>query len=59
MGLFDRVSRVVRSWLNALVGAAEDPEKILEQTLIEMQDNLVTLRQAVAQAIASQNEALL
>ncbi|WP_460194847.1 PspA/IM30 family protein [Thermosynechococcus sp. FA-CM-4201] len=54
MGLFDRVSRVVRSWLNALVGAAEDPEKILEQTMIEMQDNLVTLRQAVAQAIASQ-----
>lgn len=52
MGLFDRISRVARSWLNAVVGAAEDPEKILEQTMIEMQDNLVTLRQAVAQAIA-------
>lgn len=54
MGLFDRISRVVRSYLNALIGAAEDPEKILDQTLIEMQDNLVQLRQAVAQAIASQ-----
>ncbi|MDG2991266.1 PspA/IM30 family protein [Candidatus Synechococcus calcipolaris G9] len=54
MGLFDRISRVIRSYLNALVGSAEDPEKILDQTLIEMQDNLVQLRQAVAQAIASQ-----
>lgn len=54
MGLFDRISRVIRSYLNALIGAAEDPEKVLDQTLIEMQDNLVQLRQAVAQAIASQ-----
>lgn len=27
MGLFDRVSRVVRSNLNAVVSSAEDPEK--------------------------------
>jgi len=54
MGLFDRVSRVVRSNLNAAVSAAEDPEKILEQALIDMQEDLVQLRQAVATAIASQ-----
>lgn len=54
VGLFDRISRVMRSWVNAVVGAAEDPEKMLEQSMIEMQDNLVSLRQAVAQAIASQ-----
>ncbi len=54
MGLFDRINRVVRSNLNALVSAAEDPEKILEQTIMEMQDDLIQLRQAVAQAIASQ-----
>ncbi|EAW36708.1 PspA/IM30 family protein [Lyngbya sp. PCC 8106] len=54
MGLFDRISRVVRSNLNDMVSKAEDPEKILEQTLIEMQEDLVQLRQAVAQAIASQ-----
>lgn len=54
MGLFDRVSRVVRSNLNAVVSAAEDPEKILEQTVVDMQEDLVQLRQAVAQAIASQ-----
>lgn len=54
MGLFDRVSRVVRSNLNAAVSAAEDPEKILEQAIIDMQEDLVQLRQAVATAIASQ-----
>lgn len=54
MGLFDRVSRVVRSNLNSVVSAAEDPEKILEQTVIDMQEDLVQMRQAVAQAIASQ-----
>lgn len=54
MGLFDRVSRVVRSNLNAAVSAAEDPEKILDQALIDMQEDLVQMRQAVAGAIASQ-----
>lgn len=54
MGLFDRVSRVVRANLNAAVSSAEDPEKILEQALIDMQEDLVQLRQAVASAIASQ-----
>ena len=54
MGLFDRVSRVVRSNLNAMVGSAEDPEKILDQAIIDMQEDLVQMRQAVAKAIASQ-----
>ncbi|WP_008311460.1 PspA/IM30 family protein [Leptolyngbya sp. PCC 6406] len=54
MGLFDRVSRVVRSNLNAAVSAAEDPEKILDQAIIDMQEDLIQMRQAVAQAIASQ-----
>lgn len=54
MGLFDRVSRLVRSNVNAAVSKAEDPEKILEQTVLDMQEDLVQFRQAVAQAIASQ-----
>jgi phage shock protein A len=54
MGLFDRVSRVVRANLNAAVSSAEDPEKILDQAIIDMQEDLVQLRQAVASAIASQ-----
>ncbi|MGF1567697.1 MAG: PspA/IM30 family protein [Nodosilinea sp.] len=54
MGLFDRAWRVVRANLNGVVNQAEDPEKILEQALAEMQGNLIQLRQAVAQAIATQ-----
>lgn len=54
MGLFDRIGRVIRANLNSLINQAEDPEKILEQTVIEMQDDLIKLRQAVAQAIATQ-----
>jgi len=54
MGLIDRILRVIRANINNLIGQAEDPEKILEQTLTDMQDDLVQLRQAVAQAIATQ-----
>ncbi|GAB4153097.1 MAG: PspA/IM30 family protein [Cyanobacteria bacterium J069] len=54
MGLFDRVSRVVRANLNSAVSSAEDPEKILDQALIDMQEDLIQMRQAVASAIASQ-----
>ena len=54
MGLFDRISRVVRSNLNDLVSKAEDPEKVLEQSILDMQEDLVQLRQGVAQAIAAQ-----
>lgn len=54
MGLFDRVSRLVRANINDMVSKAEDPEKILEQALVDMQEDLVQLRQAVASAIASQ-----
>ena len=54
MGLFDRLWRVIRANINSLVGAAEDPENILEQAVMDMQEDLVQLRQAVAGAIAAQ-----
>ncbi len=54
MGLFDRLSRVVRANVNDLVSKAEDPEKVLEQAVIDMQEDLVQLRQAVARSIATQ-----
>ena len=54
MGLFDRLSRVVSANLNDLVSQAEDPEKVLEQAVIDMQEDLVQLRQAVARTIAEQ-----
>ena len=54
MGLFDRLSRLLRANLNDLVSKAEDPAKILDQSVTDMQSDLVKLRQAVATAIASQ-----
>lgn len=53
MGLLDRIARVIRANINHLVGQAEDPEKILEQTVLDMQDDLIQLRQAAASAIAT------
>jgi len=54
MGLLDRLFRLIRANLNDLISKAEDPEKILEQVVLEMQDELIQMRQAVAQAIATQ-----
>lgn len=54
MGLIDRIRRLFRANLNSFMSSAEDPEKILEAVVMEMQDNLQQLRQMVAQAIATQ-----
>jgi phage shock protein A len=53
MGLFDRLSRLVRADLNALIASAENPAKILDQTVLDMEEDLIQLRQAVVQAMAS------
>ncbi|KAL6586824.1 Membrane-associated 30 kDa protein, chloroplastic [Orobanche minor] len=56
INLFDRFARVVKSYANALVSSFEDPEKILEQTVLEMNDDLIKIRQATAQVLASQKQ---
>tara|TARA_Y100001968_G_scaffold311105_1_gene332810 strand:+ start:19401 stop:20207 length:807 start_codon:yes stop_codon:yes gene_type:complete len=58
MGLFEKFSRLFRANLNDLVNKAEDPVKILDQSLVDMQEDLVKLRQAVALAITSQKRLL-
>ncbi|RLN25263.1 putative membrane-associated 30 kDa protein, chloroplastic [Panicum miliaceum] len=52
--LFDRLSRVVKSYANAVLSTFEDPEKILDQAVLEMNDDLTKMRQATAQVLASQ-----
>ncbi len=54
MAFISRLSRVVRANANALVSSTEDPAKILDQALMDMQSELVNLRQAVAMAELSQ-----
>ena len=56
MGLFDRLKRVVSANVNDLINKAEDPEKMLEQAVSKMQEDLVQVRQAVARAIAEQRQ---
>lgn len=56
MGFFDRLGRLLRANLNHLVSNAEDPAKILDQSVIDMQADLEKLRQAVAAAMASQKK---
>ncbi|XP_052200549.1 probable membrane-associated 30 kDa protein, chloroplastic [Diospyros lotus] len=56
MNLFDRFARVVKSYANAIISSFEDPEKILEQTVLEMNDDLIKMRQATAQVLASQKQ---
>ncbi|EPS73798.1 hypothetical protein M569_00959, partial [Genlisea aurea] len=52
MNLFDRFARVIKSYANAVISSFEDPEKILEQAVIEMNDDLIKMRQATAQVIS-------
>jgi phage shock protein A len=54
MGIFDRIGRVLKANVNDLIDKAEDPEKVLEQSIRDMSEDLIKMRQAVAQAIASQ-----
>mmetsp|Transcript_29721 Transcript_29721/g.96850 ORF Transcript_29721/g.96850 Transcript_29721/m.96850 type:complete len:319 (-) Transcript_29721:63-1019(-) len=54
--LFSRIGRVVKSYANAVVSSAEDPEKVLDQVVMEMQEDLIKMRQASAQVIASKSQ---
>ncbi|XP_074343311.1 membrane-associated protein VIPP1, chloroplastic-like [Apium graveolens] len=56
MNLFERFARVIKSYANAILSAFEDPEKILEQAVSEMNDDLIKMRQATAQTLASQKQ---
>lgn len=54
--LFARIVRVVKSYTGQIVSAAEDPEKLLDQVVTEMQEDLIKMRQASAQVMASQKQ---
>jgi phage shock protein A len=56
MGFFARLATVIKSNLNALIGRAEDPKKILEQSLVDMRQQVTAVRQEVASAIADEKK---
>lgn len=41
----------MQSYANAIVSSAEDPEKLLDQTVLEMNEDLIKMRQASAQVL--------
>jgi phage shock protein A len=56
MAILDRISRLVRANINDLIDQAEDPEKMIDQILREMQSNITTARAQVASMIAQEKE---
>jgi phage shock protein A len=56
MGIFSRLGTLIKSNLNDLISRAEDPEKMLNQVLLDMQQQLVEAKKAVAVAIADEKK---
>lgn len=55
MPLLDRVTTLIRANLNDLVDKAENPEKLLKQLLLDMQNQFMQVKTQVAIAIADQH----
>ena len=55
MALMERVSMLIRANLNDLIDKAEDPEKMLKQVILDMQNQLMQVKTQVAIAIADQH----
>lgn len=58
MNLFDRFARVAKANLNDIANKLEDPEKIMDQAIEEMQNDLVKIRQSYAEVTATQRRLL-
>jgi phage shock protein A len=53
MGIFSRLNRVIKSNLNALVDQAEDPDKLIGQTVSDMKSALSRARKELIEAMGS------
>jgi phage shock protein A len=56
MGIWQRLTTVIKAQINALIGKAENPEKVLDQLLLEMRGQLARTKQEVATAIADEKK---
>jgi phage shock protein A len=54
MGIFARLATLIKSNLNDLISRSEDPEKMLNQVVIDMQSQLVEAKKQVAISIADE-----
>ncbi|MGE0786747.1 MAG: PspA/IM30 family protein [Sandaracinaceae bacterium] len=53
MGIFNRFNRVLKSNLNSLMDKAEDPAKLIEQTVVEMEAELKNAKKELVQTLGS------
>ncbi|MBN2552025.1 MAG: PspA/IM30 family protein [Spirochaetales bacterium] len=56
MGLFSRFKRAVKSNINDMISRAENPEKMLNQLIVEMNEQLIESKKTVAAAIADEKK---
>ena len=55
MTLLERVATLIKADLNDLIDKAEDPEKLLKQLLLDMQNQYMQLKTQMAMAAAEQH----
>lgn len=56
MGIFQKLSTVIKSNINDLISRAENPEKMLNQIIVDMRDQLSKAKREVAGAIADERK---
>ncbi len=54
MGIFSRLAQLIKSNLNDLISRSEDPEKMLNQVVLEMNNQLIEAKKQVAASIADE-----
>jgi phage shock protein A len=54
MGILDRVSTLLRANINDIIDRAEDPEKVVKQLIIDMNNQLLQVKTQVAASIADE-----
>jgi phage shock protein A len=54
MGIFSRLAQLIKSNLNDLISNSEDPEKMLNQVVLDMNNQLVEAKKQVAASIADE-----
>jgi phage shock protein A len=54
MGIFSRLAQLIKSNLNDLISRSEDPEKMLNQVVLDMNNQLVEAKKQVAASIADE-----
>jgi phage shock protein A len=54
MGIFARLASLIKANLNDLISRSEDPEKMLNQVVIDMANQLIEAKKQVAVSIADE-----